>query len=132
MHLYAIEACLDSVARCLGVQFNVFFEFRNCKFTRNDYFSFTRMTERDGAGSNEIEATFLLENSRISSTSKGPKLEEDVRAIGVDGIRNLGAVKSVSGVGAGYGDKHKPISNQRPVQRSRYLARSYILLLEER
>ena len=50
------------------------------------------MSERDGAGGNDIEATFPLEDIGLCSTPKGPKLEEYVRAIGVDGIRDLCAV----------------------------------------
>ena len=47
------------------------------------------MSEGDGAGGNDIEATFPLEDIRLCSTSQGLKLKEYVRAIGVDGIRDL-------------------------------------------
>ena len=89
MYLYAVEACFDSVACCPGVQANVFCDLRDRKFARNDYFPVARMSEGDGARGDEIEATFLLEDSRIGNTSERIHLEENVRAIGVDGIRNL-------------------------------------------
>lgn len=63
MYLHAVEACLDSVVCCLGVQLNVFFNLEG----------------------DEDQAT--PEDGRIGSTSKDPKLEEEVRAAGVNGIR---------------------------------------------
>ncbi len=108
MYLYAVEACLDSVARRLGVQLSVFFNLRNRKFARDNRLSVagTRpaVIEGDRAGGDEIKATFLPEDGRIGSTSKGPKLEEDVRAVGVNGIRNLCAVNSVHTVVVGRGE----------------------------
>ena len=93
VYLYTVEACFYSVARCLGVELEVFPELRNGKFARND-FVIARLcpvtdSQGNGAGGDEIEATFPLEDARFTSTSKGPKLEVNVRAIGVNGIRNL-------------------------------------------
>jgi hypothetical protein len=92
VYLHAVEASLDSVARCLGVQLNIFFDLRNSEFTRNI------VIEGDGAGRDEIKATFLLEDGRFGGASKGPKLEEYVRAVGVNGIRNLCGGRSVQTV----------------------------------
>ena len=71
----------------------VFPELRNRKLARN-YIVIARFcpitdSKRDGARGDKIEATFPLEDTRFTSTSKGPKLEVNVRAIGVNGIRNL-------------------------------------------
>jgi hypothetical protein len=62
---------------------DIFINLRNRKFARKI------VIEEDRAGSDEIKATFLLEDSRIGSASESPELDEDVRAICVDGIRNL-------------------------------------------
>ena len=78
MHLHTVESCFDSVARCLGVELKVFPELRNGKFARNDIV-IARLcpitdSKRDGARGDKIEATFPLEDTRFTSTSKGPKL----------------------------------------------------------
>ncbi len=65
---------------------NIFFDIRDREFARNIVF------EGDRAGCDDIKATLLLQDRRIGSASKSPKLEEDVRAVGVDGIGNLCAV----------------------------------------
>jgi len=43
VYLYTVEACLDSVARCFGVELNVFSELRGRKFAGNDRFSVARV-----------------------------------------------------------------------------------------
>ena len=83
VYLHPIEAGFNSIARCLGVQLNVFFNLRNRKFAWNI------VVRGDGTRCNEIKATFLLEDGRIGSAPKSPKLEEYVRAVGVDRIRDL-------------------------------------------
>ena len=91
MQLYAVEASLDSVFCCLGVETNIFFDLRNRKFSWNIRLARLRsvLTEGDRAGSNEIKVAFLPEDCNICRASKSPKLEEDVRAVGVDSIRDL-------------------------------------------
>ena len=72
---------------------NIFLDLQSRKFVRNNVFYVAEVqpatTKGDGAGRDEIKATFLLEDCRIGSASKGPELEEDVRAVGVNGIRRL-------------------------------------------
>ena len=100
MYLHAVEASLDSVARSLGVQLNIFFDLRNSEFTGNI------VIEGDGAGRDEIKATFLLEDGRFGGASKGPKLEVYVGAVGVYGIGNLCGGRSVQTVEIRHGETH--------------------------
>ena len=71
---------------------NIFFDLRNSEFTGNI------VVEGGGAGPDKIKATFLLEYGRFGGASKGPKLEEYVRAVGVYSIRNLCGSRSVQAV----------------------------------
>lgn len=43
----------------------------------------------DGAGGDKIVPAFLLEDRRIGSRPKSPKLEENVGPIGMDGVCHL-------------------------------------------
>ena len=95
------KPCLDRVARCLGVQLKVLPELRNRKFARDHFVIawFCPITDSEGygAGSDEIEATFPPEDTRFTSTTKGPKLEVYERAVGVNAIRNLCEGRSANG-----------------------------------
>ena len=89
VYLHTVESCLNSVARGLRVELNIFPELRYREFARNYWFTVATVTDGDGAGGNEVKTAFLLENSGIGSTSKGPQLKVDVRSVRMDGIRNL-------------------------------------------
>ena len=98
---------------------NIFFDLRNSEFMGNI------VIEGDGAGRDEIKATFLLEDGRFGGASKGPKLEEYVRAVGVNGIRNLCGSRLVPIIEVRHG-KRRPLSNQQFERHSKYRARSDI------
>jgi hypothetical protein len=87
-YLDVVEASIDSVVCCLGVQLDVFSELRGA---RKDEFAVSRRSKRDGARSDKIVAAFLLEYNRVDGASKSPKLEENVGPIGMNGVRDLRA-----------------------------------------